>query len=189
LFGGRHKTGRLDPEAVEMAVRSTVHRAGAAVPTELLPFPAPAAGQRNLPCSCGSRAPYRGFRSKLVPTAVGKVEVARPYFLCLHCHAGQFPADVELDIQDTEFSPGVRPMQAVVGREVPFDQERRQIEPLAGLEATPQGVERTAEAIGADIARREQQEIGRAVPLELPVAWVRWSRFCTSKWTGRACRW
>lgn len=153
-----------------MAVRSAVHHAGAAVLSQLLQFSEPAAGQRNLPCSCGHQAHYRGLRSKPVLTAVGKVEVARPYFLCLHCHAGQFPADVELDIQDTEFSPGVRRMQAVVGQEVPFDQGRRQIELLAGLEVTAKGVERTAEAIGADIARREQQEIGRAVQLELPVA-------------------
>jgi hypothetical protein len=170
LFSGRHKTGRFDLEAVEMAVRSAVHHAGAAVLTELLQFPEPAAGQRNLPCPCGHQAHYRGLRSKPVLTAVGKVEVARPYFLCLHCHTGQFPADVELDIQDTEFSPGVRRMQALVGQEVPFDQGRRQMELLAGLEVTAKGVERTAEAIGADIARREQQEIGRAVQLELPVA-------------------
>jgi hypothetical protein len=52
------------------------------------------------------------------------VEVSRPYYLCPHCHTGQFPADVELDIEDTELSPGVRRMQAVVGQEAPFDQDR-----------------------------------------------------------------
>jgi hypothetical protein len=36
--------------------------------------------------------------------------------LCPHCHQGQFPAEVELDIENTEFSPGVRRMQALVGR-------------------------------------------------------------------------
>lgn len=42
--------------------------------------------------------------------------VWRPYYLCPHCHQGQFPAEVELDIENTEFSPGVRRMQALVGR-------------------------------------------------------------------------
>ena len=40
---------------------------------------------------------------------------------------------------------------------------------LADLEVTTKAVERTAEAIGADIAAREQEEIRRAVQLELPI--------------------
>jgi len=40
---------------------------------------------------------------------------------------------------------------------------------LAGLEVTTKAVERTAEAIGGDIAQRQQQEIQRAVQLDLPI--------------------
>src|SRR5207248_11037360 len=40
---------------------------------------------------------------------------------------------------------------------------------LAGLEVTTKSVERTAEAIGADIAQREQAEIKKALQLDLPV--------------------
>jgi hypothetical protein len=40
---------------------------------------------------------------------------------------------------------------------------------LAGLEVTTKSVERTAEAIGADIAQREQAEIQKALQLERPV--------------------
>jgi len=152
-----------------MAVRSAMHHAGAAALSELLQFPAPAADQRRLPCSCGRQAPYRELRSKPVLTAVGKVEVSRPYYLCSHCHTGQFPADVQLDIEDTEFSPGVRRMQAVVGQEAPFDHGRQQMKLLADLEVTTKAVERTAEAIGEDIATREQQQIQKAVQLDLPM--------------------
>ena len=105
-----------------MTVRSAMHQAGAAALTELLQFPAPATGQRTIPCSCGHQAPYRELRSKPFLTVVGKVEVSRPYYLCAHCHTGQFPADVELDTENTEFSPGVRRMQAVVGQDDLFDQ-------------------------------------------------------------------
>jgi hypothetical protein len=89
--------------------------------------------------------------------------------LCPHCHTGQFPTDVELDIENTEFSPGVRRMQAVVGQEAPFDHGRQQLKLLAGLEVTTKAVERTAEAIGEDIAAGEQEEIRRAVQLDLPI--------------------
>ena len=40
---------------------------------------------------------------------------------------------------------------------------------LAGVEITAKEVERTAEAIGEDLAAREQQEIQRALQLDLPV--------------------
>ncbi len=152
-----------------MAVRSAMHHAGATALSKLLQFPVPAAEQRTLPCSCGHRAHYRELRSKPVLTAVGKVEVSRPYYLCPHCHAGQFPADAELDIENTDFSPGVRRMQAMVGQEAPFDHGRQQMKLLADLEVTTKAVERTAEAIGADIAAREQDEIHRAVQLDLPI--------------------
>jgi len=169
IFTGRRKTGRLDLEAIEMAVRSALHHAGAAALTELLQFPAPASDQRQLPCTCGHGARYRGLRSKPLLTAVGPVEVSRPYYLCPHCHRGQFPADAELDIEDTEFSPGVRRMQAAVGQEVPFAHGRRHLKLLADLEVNTKSVERTAEAVGEDIARQEQEEMGRAVQLDLPV--------------------
>ena len=99
---------------------------------------------------------------------MGPVEVSRPYYWCPSCHAGQFPADRELDIENTEFSPGVRRMQAMVGQAAPFDQGREQMKVLAGLEVTAKSVERTAEAIGADIAQREQKESPQARPLPLP---------------------
>ena len=152
-----------------MVVRSAMHQAGATVLTKLLQFPSPAADQRIIACSCGHSAHYRELRSKPVLTVVGLVKVSRPYYLCLHCHTGQFPADVELDIENREFSPGVRRMQAVVGQEAPFDHGRQQMKLLADLEVTTKAVERTAEAIGEDIAAREQAEIQRAVQLDLPM--------------------
>jgi hypothetical protein len=169
IFSGRRKSGRLDLEATEMVMRSAMHHAGATALTKLLEWEAPPAGQRTVLCGCGQQARYRELRSKPVLTAVGKVEVSRPYYLCPHCHAGQFPADVELDIENTGFSPGVRRMQAVVGQEAPFDHGRQQMKLLADLEVTTKAVERTAEAIGEHVATREQQEIGRAVQLDLPI--------------------
>lgn len=155
IFTGIRKTGHVDLEAVEMLVRSAMHRAGAAAVTELLRFPVP--DERTIPCPCGRQARYREMRSKTVLTVVGKVEVSRPWYLCLHCHQGQFPGDAELDVVGTQFSPGVRRMQAPVGQEAAFDQGREQMNLLAGLEVTTKSVERVAEAIGADIARGEHQ--------------------------------
>jgi hypothetical protein len=60
-------------------------------------------------------------------------------------------------------------MQAMVGQAAPFDRGREQIKLLSGLDVTAKAVERTAEAIGADIAAGEQREIRKAIQLDLPV--------------------
>jgi len=59
--------------------------------------------------------------------------------------------DVELDIENTGLSPGVRRMMAAVGQEAAFAHGRQQMELLAGLSVSTKAVERTAEAIGGDI--------------------------------------
>ena len=169
IFAQRRNSGGTDLEAVESALRAALHQAGAGALSELLQFEVPALNQRQLPCACGHQAQYQELRSRPVLTVVGWARMNRPWYLCGYCHEGQFPADEALDVKGTDFSPGVRRMQAVVGQEAPFDQGRGQMKVLAGLEVTAKSVERTAEAIGADIAAGEQREIRKAVQLDLPV--------------------
>ncbi len=169
IFAQRRNSGDTDLEAIESALRAALHQAGANALGELLQLEAPAPDQRELPCSCGHQARYRELRSRPVLTVVGWVRMSRPWYLCANCREGQFPADIALDIEKTDFSPGVRRMQAMVGQEVPFNHGGEQIKLLAGLEVTAKSVERTAEAIGADIAAAEQREIRKAMQLDLPV--------------------
>ena len=169
IFAQRRNSGGTDLEAIESALRVALHQAGANTLSELLQFEAPMPDQRQLPCACGHQARYQELRSRPVLTVVGWVRMNRPWYLCDLCHEGQFPADEALDVKGTDFSPGVRRMQALVGQEAPFDHGREQMKVLAGLEMTAKSVERTAEAIGADIAANEQREIARVVQLDLPV--------------------
>jgi hypothetical protein len=169
IFAERKQTGGIDLEAVEMGFRAALHQAGAAALSQLLRFPEPTAELCNIPCPCGHQARYRELRSRRILTALGEVELSRPWYLCRHCHNGQFPVDRQLDLENRDCSPGVRRMQALVGQEMPFEHGREQMKVLADLEVTTKSVERTAEAIGTDIAKREQREIRKAVQLDLPV--------------------
>ena len=152
-----------------MSLRTTLHQVGAVALQQLLQYDEPAPDQRTLPCSCGHRAQYLGLRSKTMLTVLGQVELRRPYYLCAQCHSGQFPVDQELDVNQTMKSPGVRRMLAMVGQESAFARGQQQLKLLANLDVTTKEVERTAEAIGNNIAEREQQEIQNGFQLELPV--------------------
>jgi hypothetical protein len=166
VFAAQRKNAGLDLEAVEMATRAGLHRAGAALLTALL-------AERGCPasraaCACGAQARYHDQRPKHLLTALGPVQLERAYYVCPHCQQGQIPRDREWDVEGTECSPGVRRMMALVGAETSFDKGREQLDLLAGIEVTAKAVERHAEAIGADIATREQEEIRRVKQLELP---------------------
>jgi hypothetical protein len=156
-------------EAIETAMRSAMHQAGASALAQLLRYDPPDADHRTIPCPCGRSAHYKELRSKTLLTVLGPVELRRPYYLCDDCTKGQFPTDVELDIAGLESSPGVRRMEAVVGSEMPFAPGCEPMKVLAGLEVTAKAIERAAEAIGAEIAQQDNQEIGRAKQLVLPV--------------------
>jgi len=165
----RRKNAKLDLEAVEMALRLAMHQVSAVALGRLLQCDPPGPDQRQRACSCGQTATYQELRSRRILTVVGEVELLRPYYLCLHCHHGQFPLDVELDVEHLDLSPGVRRMLSLVGSEAPFDHGRQQMQLLAGLAVTTKAVERTAEALGEDIRAREQEQIQRAMQLHLPI--------------------
>jgi hypothetical protein len=165
----RNQKGQLDLEAVEMGLRSALLQAGAAALTQLLRYDPPDADHRAIACPCGHSAQFKELRSRTVLTVVGPVELKRPYFLCDDCSKGQFPVDVELGVAGLESSPGVRRMEAVVGSEMPFAPGCEPMKVLAGLDVTAKAIERTTEAIGMQIAQRDEQEIARAKQLALPV--------------------
>ncbi len=146
-----------------------MHQAGAAALTKLLQYEPPDADHRMIRCPCGHSACYKELRSKSILTVLGTVKLKRPYFLCSHCSKGQYPGDAELGVADLESSPGVRRMEAVVGSEMPFATGCEPMKVLAGLAVPAKAIERAAEAIGAQIARRDNQEIARAKQLVLPV--------------------
>jgi hypothetical protein len=168
IFRDRKATGNFDLESVETAVRAAMHQAGATALTQLLQFEPPDADHLTVPCSCGHTARFKELRTKTFLSVVGPVQIRRPYYHCPHCSNGQHPVDSELGVAGLESSPGVRRMEALVGSNAPFGRGCEPLKVLAGLEVTAKAIERTAETIGAEIAKREQQEIVRAKQLVLP---------------------
>jgi hypothetical protein len=166
VFSEQRRRGRIDLEAVEMATRAALRRAGAAVLEALLA--AQGGCPRQVPCGCGQQAHYQERRAKQLVTVLGRVETERAYYVCPACHRGQSPRDQERDVEGTEYSPGVRRMMAVVGSETWLAQGREQRALLAGREVTAKAVERQAEALGAEIAAQEQAVIQQGLPQKLP---------------------
>jgi hypothetical protein len=123
ILTGWQKSKVLDLEAVEAATRAAMHTAGAGILTALLECDPPT--EKEIDCSCGGKARYVGMRPKKILTVVGPANTLRAYYLCNDCHEGQTPADKEIDVEGTSFSPGVRRMMSLVGSQMSFDNGRQ----------------------------------------------------------------
>ncbi len=125
----------------------------------------------HLPCGQGHQAAFVEYRPKEVLTVLAPVQVQRAYYHCGPCAAGVIPKDQALDIAGTTFSPGVRRLMGRVGGKEAFAEGRRDLAELAGIVVTTKAVERVAEALGAELETRAQQEqvqalAGTVLPLQ-----------------------
>ena len=147
----RARSGAMDLEALEMAVRSCMHRIGGVLLSQLL---ADDGGDHRGPrvdCGQGHQAEFVSYRAKTITTVVAPVEIQRAYYHCSICQAGVVPKDQALDVVGSSFSPGVRRMMAHVGGQEPFERGRLDLEELAGITVRTKQIERVSESTGEQV--------------------------------------
>ena len=167
---GTTTTDRL--EVVEHAIRSAMTHVGARLLGELLSldggYRGPAVG-----CGAGHRAAFVSYRGKTITTVLGPIALRRAYYHCRSCGHGVVPRDVELGVDHTSLSPGLRAMAAHTATAVPFAKAAGLLAELAGVTVSTSRVERAAEADGAAARTATQTEsaailAGRVTPLPPP---------------------
>jgi hypothetical protein len=94
-------------------------------------------------------------RRVYIPKADGR---QRP----MACQRGFCPRDQQLGMEDTSLSPAVTRMVGTVGALVSFQEGGELLRELAGVEVSAKQVERTAEALGAQVAEDERQQVEAA---------------------------
>ena len=109
-----------------------------------------------LRCVCGKVARYAGRRAKTFQTALGEMKLERAYYHCKACHAGFCPRDRALGLRDTSLSPATTRMVGLAAAMVSFAETSELMRELAGVSVDPKRVERSAEALGREIAQDER---------------------------------
>jgi hypothetical protein len=110
----------------------------------------------TFPCSCGKVARYAGRHDKTYTTALGEMTLSRAYYHCDDCEAGFCPRDRALGLADTSLSPAVTRMVGLAAAMVSFEESDELMRDLAGVPVGAKQVERTAEALGREIAGDER---------------------------------
>lgn len=121
----------------------------------------------SAPCSCGELARYAGRSPLSLISVLGAMTLQRAYYHCVRCNSGFFPRDRALGIEGGSLSPGVLRMVGASAAVVSFRESAELISELAGLEVSIKQVERSAEALGREIAsdERTHSEPDSALPL------------------------
>jgi hypothetical protein len=119
----------------------------------------------TLPCPrCGQPARYAGRRKKTFTTALGPMTLQRAYYDCAACAHGFCPRDSALGLAGTSLSPAVTRMVGQAAARVSFAESSSLLDELAGVRVEAKQVERTAEALGAQIAHDEQTVVEPTLP-------------------------
>lgn len=158
----------LDLEALELIVRQRVLQlAGAAVEQRLNADTSDERGSR-IRCRCGQEARYAGRRTKNFLCVLGPLRLERAYYHCPSCGQGFCPRDRQLGLENSSLSPALTRMAGTVGAMVSFQEGSALLRELAGVPVDAKQVERTAEALGKEIAEDEREDCEPCDTLPLP---------------------
>ena len=160
----------LDLEALETALRRQVLKLAArTVEAHLNQDHSDATPSRN--CSCGGTARYAGRRTKQFVTVLGPMRLGRAYYHCGDCGHGFCPRDRALGLEGSSLSPALMRMVGAVASMVSFQESSQLLEELAGVEVGAKQVQRSAQALGEQIAdyerRTREPESGLPLPATL----------------------
>ncbi len=78
----QERTGHWDLEALELAIRSSLHQIGGVLLEKLMNSDGGGHGGTRIACGQGHQAEFVEYRGKEVLTVLSAVEVQRAYYLC-----------------------------------------------------------------------------------------------------------
>ncbi len=110
--------------------------------------------------------------AKTFETVLGPLTLQRAYYHCPDCGHGSFPRDQALGMARTDLSPGVTRMTGAAAALVSFAQASGLLDELAGVRVGTKHVQRSAEALGREIAALERQGPDAPAPPPAPTVYL-----------------
>ncbi len=142
----------FDLEACEFSVRDAVLALGARFLERALNNVGRGRRAEAVRCRrCGQAMTSVGVKYKSLRSILGAIRFGRSLFVCARCKTQRFPADEELGIEHTAFTPGAQRMMAKAACSSTFAEGAEDLALYANLRVTAKTVERVAESIGREI--------------------------------------
>ena len=103
---------------------------------------------------CREAARFVDYRAKTTVSLLGPIRLRRAYYHCKACRSGFCPWDEVLDLDNSDTTPAAREVASMAGAVEAFGQAATFLNRMSGVQLSESSVQRTSEAVGADIGRR-----------------------------------
>lgn len=112
---------------------------------------------KTVPCGCGGHSHYVCRRRGVLITVFGRVAYRRAYYLCSHCHRGQYPLDRRLGLRPGQVSVALAELLALLGVQTAFEEAARLAEKLLLVRVSENTVRHETQRYGQLQMDREAQ--------------------------------
>lgn len=148
--------------AMEIGVKAMLHRVGNAVLAQWLEAQDGKYPADSQPCDCGQQAVYVRRRDGVSLTLLGRVAYRRAYYVCPHCHTGQYPLDRRLGIRPGQMSEEVVKVAALLGVEDAYGSSREALLQTTLLDLSPNTIRHACHQIGEQVEAREARALAQS---------------------------
>jgi len=162
-----------DPSSIsemERRVQSALQDIGATWLGEWMEQMDGAYPQSQVSCCCGEEAEYVRRREGVIITLLGRVNFRRGYYLCPHCHHGQYLLDQRLGYRTGCLTPELTSRAGRIGAEIPFERARDLLEELTGVSLSENSVRDATQEVGAEVAAQEEEYAAESQDVEVLLA-------------------
>jgi hypothetical protein len=122
------------------------------------------------PCACGQSAAYVRRRDGVSLTLLGRVSYRRAYYVCPHCHTGQFPLDRRLGIRPGQMSEEVVKVAALVGVEDAYGSSRDLLLQTTLLDLSANSIRHACHQVGEQVEQREAAALAQSQAMNAQLA-------------------
>ena len=172
-IAGALQDGSVEADSLsgmEVALKQMLHEVGGVIMQAWLeaqeaPYPTD-----EQPCSCGQAAHYVRRREGVSLTLVGRVTYRRAYYVCQHCHTGQYPLDQRLGIQPGQMSQEVVKVAALLGVDDAYGSSRETLLQTTLLDLSPNSIRQACHQIGEEVEAREAAALVQSQDLNAQIA-------------------
>jgi hypothetical protein len=166
---GEHLQVTSVEEAEQLAV-AVARQVGQVIVSEGVQQTAGRASYENcsVPCACGRRARFMGYRQRWVSTLAGDVPVRRAYYYGRPCRQGQSPGDRRQGLTQRQWTPGTKSLIAHCCGRMPFAEAVALLELTTGLHVEVYSAEQIVAEVGEQLRKMQAAAQARARAGEVP---------------------
>jgi hypothetical protein len=111
-------------------------------------------------CGCGAVQRFERYQIKGIQTVLGPTDYERAYYRCGACGSTYYAGDAALGITETSYTYPAQEAVSLVCSGVPFEEARRVLDRLTGLQVSLSHLQRLAEGHGGRVEAQVEAERG-----------------------------